>query len=223
MAQNENLQSHKIFKIFFIVNNFTLQLSAKYFEIIMSFCTCYNGHYSGGSRISRGGHAPVRGCGPPTWALFGKNVCENERIGSHRGAVRRARPPPQIRQCTLSSLFMFMYLYRAVSKLIDLNSVSSKLDSASAHLCPGRDSPDAYGKSYLARVLPNSYKRMWCYHDFVIGAHKRRCEDCQNMPSHQTSIFPRVNVCMSGGNDKAIVKIPRESIWKGVAHPHNMA
>ena len=25
------------------------------------------------------------GCGPPTWALFGENVCENERIGSRKG------------------------------------------------------------------------------------------------------------------------------------------
>ena len=28
---------------------------------------------------------PVGGRGPPTWALFGENVCENERIGSHGG------------------------------------------------------------------------------------------------------------------------------------------
>ena len=35
---------------------------------------------SGGSMISHGGVL-----GPPTWALFGENVCENERIGSHRG------------------------------------------------------------------------------------------------------------------------------------------
>ena len=33
-----------------------------------------------------GGRAPImRGHGPPTWALFSENVCENERIGSHRG------------------------------------------------------------------------------------------------------------------------------------------
>ena len=31
-----------------------------------------------------GGRAPIRGeHGPPTWALFGENVCKNERIGSH--------------------------------------------------------------------------------------------------------------------------------------------
>ena len=42
---------------------------------------------------------PVGGRGPPTWVLFGKNVCENERIWSHRGGVGPARPldPPMIR------------------------------------------------------------------------------------------------------------------------------
>ena len=33
-----------------------------------------------------GGRAPIRGGrGPPTWTLFSENVCENKRIGSHRG------------------------------------------------------------------------------------------------------------------------------------------
>ena len=32
-----------------------------------------------------GGRGPVRGRGPLTWALFTKNVCENERIWSHGG------------------------------------------------------------------------------------------------------------------------------------------
>ena len=32
-----------------------------------------------------GGMDPLGGHGPPMWALFTKNVCENERIGSHRG------------------------------------------------------------------------------------------------------------------------------------------
>ena len=36
---------------------------------------------------------PIGGRGPPTWALFGENVCENERIGSHRGACTRHAPP----------------------------------------------------------------------------------------------------------------------------------
>ena len=34
------------------------------------------------------GHGPIfGGCGPLTWELFGENVCENERIGSHPGGV----------------------------------------------------------------------------------------------------------------------------------------
>ena len=39
---------------------------------------------------------PVGGRGPPMWALFGENVCENERIGSHRGHVPGTPPldPP---------------------------------------------------------------------------------------------------------------------------------
>ena len=36
---------------------------------------------------------------PPTWALFSKNVFENERIGSCRGASAGTPPPPQIRLC----------------------------------------------------------------------------------------------------------------------------
>ena len=40
-----------------------------------------------------GGHVhPLGGREPPTRALFGENVCKNERIGPHRGGVRRARP-----------------------------------------------------------------------------------------------------------------------------------
>ena len=45
-----------------------------------------------GFPIAGGGHAPIGGHGPPTWALFGENVCENERIGSHRGWRAQARP-----------------------------------------------------------------------------------------------------------------------------------
>ena len=36
---------------------------------------------------------PVGGRGPPTWAPFGENVCENERIGSHRGWCVPGTPP----------------------------------------------------------------------------------------------------------------------------------
>ena len=42
-----------------------------------------------------GGHGPVGGGhGPPTRALFSKNVWENKRIGSHGGGgMCLARPP----------------------------------------------------------------------------------------------------------------------------------
>ena len=63
-----------------------------------------NGHYSvadpgfpvggGGRAPVRGGRGPIRGGrGPPMWALFGENVCENERIGSHRGGRAPGTPP----------------------------------------------------------------------------------------------------------------------------------
>ena len=34
-----------------------------------------------------GGVDPLGGHGPQTQALFGENICENERIGSHREAA----------------------------------------------------------------------------------------------------------------------------------------
>ena len=40
-----------------------------------------------------GGRAPIGGRGPPTWVLFGENVCENE-IGSHRGWHAPGTSPP---------------------------------------------------------------------------------------------------------------------------------
>ena len=36
---------------------------------------------------------PIGGHGPPTQALFGENVCENERIGSHSGWRAPGTPP----------------------------------------------------------------------------------------------------------------------------------
>ena len=49
---------------------------------------------SGGSRISRrGGVHPLGGHEPPMQALFGENVCENVRIGSHRGWRAPGTPP----------------------------------------------------------------------------------------------------------------------------------
>ena len=52
---------------------------------------------SGRSRISHRGGVDLcgGGCGPPMWALFGENVCENERIGSHRGGACAGHAPPR--------------------------------------------------------------------------------------------------------------------------------
>ena len=54
------------------------------------------GYPSGGSRISPwGGAEPLGRCQPLTWVLFGKNVCENERIGScwGEGGMHWWHPP----------------------------------------------------------------------------------------------------------------------------------
>ena len=51
--------------------------------------------HSGGARISHWGRgAEPLGAQPPMQALFGENVCENERIGSHWGGRRCWRHPP---------------------------------------------------------------------------------------------------------------------------------
>ena len=47
----------------------------------------------GGRRPVRGRVDPLGGHGPPMQALFGKNVCENKRIGSCRG--RAPGTPPR--------------------------------------------------------------------------------------------------------------------------------
>ena len=43
-------------------------------------------------------------------------------------------------------------------------------------------------------------------HDYVIGGHKRQCVDHQNMPNNQIFYLSCMNMCMSGGNEKAIAK-----------------
>ena len=52
-----------------------------------------------------GGRAPSRlgGCQPPMWVLFGKNICENERIGSRWGGAP-AVSPGSTNACTASIL-----------------------------------------------------------------------------------------------------------------------
>ena len=63
-------------------------VKAEHLILIPSFTVADPGFPVGG-----GGRAPVRGVWTQMWALFGENVCKNERIGSHGGGVRRARPP----------------------------------------------------------------------------------------------------------------------------------
>ena len=41
---------------------------------------------------------PLGGRGPPMWALFAKNVRENERIGSYGGRGACALDPPMLRR-----------------------------------------------------------------------------------------------------------------------------
>ena len=42
-----------------------------------------------------GGVHPLGGRGPLTWVLFGENVCENERIGSHSRWRAPGTPSPR--------------------------------------------------------------------------------------------------------------------------------
>ena len=46
----------------------------------------------GGRGSIRGVCGPIRGHGPPMQALFGDNVCENERIGSRGGRAPGTSP-----------------------------------------------------------------------------------------------------------------------------------
>ena len=58
----------------------------------------------------RGGVHPLGGRGPPTQVLFSENVCENERIGSHRGWHALGTPPPQIRQwCCIEDTYTILH------------------------------------------------------------------------------------------------------------------
>ena len=52
-----------------------------------------------------GGVHPLGGRGPPTQALFGENVCENERIGSHGGGGRAPSTPPPRSANVMDSLY----------------------------------------------------------------------------------------------------------------------
>ena len=51
-----------------------------------------------------GGHRPHWGHQPLTWALFGRNICENERIGSRGEAARWqwSMDPPLVKKRYIS-------------------------------------------------------------------------------------------------------------------------
>ena len=63
--------------------------------ICMLKVTCFNGVLTNKYKCTSVADPgfPVGGRGPPTWALFGENVCENERIGSHRGGACTRHTP----------------------------------------------------------------------------------------------------------------------------------
>ena len=61
-----------------------------------------------------GGRAPIRrGFGPPTRVLFSENVCENERIGSHRGWRVPSMPPldPPMNRMMVIGLEKMLYQF----------------------------------------------------------------------------------------------------------------
>ena len=64
---------------------------------------------------------PVGGRRPPTRVLFGGNVCQNERIGSHwRGGGVRAGGTPWIRQCMYIQLD-YRLSFKPISFLLETN------------------------------------------------------------------------------------------------------
>ena len=63
-----------------------------------------------------GGVDPLEGRGPPTWVLFGENVCENERIGC-AGHAPSLDPPLDVFGNSLAKLtkLMFIQVYFSTS------------------------------------------------------------------------------------------------------------
>ena len=123
---------------------------------------------SGGSRISRGGVHPLGGRGPPTWVLFGGNVCKNERIGSHRGWCAPGTPPPPdppMNRYTVPNVDVNLYVPReliwkgvapqcdtALSRCLSHNTnYKSQLIKFTAFLVRNISLPSTYPESDLGR------------------------------------------------------------------------
>ena len=77
-------------------------------------CSANKGHLSGPDPgFPVGGRGPILGrFWPLIWALFGENVCENERIGSCKGrALARPLDPPMLMHFTFRFYILLIYHY----------------------------------------------------------------------------------------------------------------
>ena len=73
------------------------------------------------------GREPIRGCGPLTQALFGENVCENERIESHRGTCTGHAPPRSANEMhTSEATTSIPQLFQTLYYLIPFRGFQSK-------------------------------------------------------------------------------------------------
>ena len=98
LIERHSVQSLQIIDFYHVVINYqkwifwsNLHTSVKATPLVNAVHICTEAVADPGFPV--GGRSPVRGVhGPPTQVLFGENVCENERIGSH-GGVHPARFP----------------------------------------------------------------------------------------------------------------------------------
>ena len=69
---------------------------------------------------------PLGGVDLRRWHFFSENVCKNERIGSHGGGVRRARPPdPPMKTIHYVALCVF-FPYTCSSVCMKINKKNYK-------------------------------------------------------------------------------------------------
>ena len=83
-----------------------------------------------------GGVHPLGGHGPPTWALFGENVCENETIGSHRGGACAGHAPldPPMLYISIPCSKAKCLMIPQASHVVD-NVIRKKVDRDKGNLC----------------------------------------------------------------------------------------